>query len=227
VTTRTRCARRRLALLTTALAAAVALVGCGVPEDSTDRPVSKAEVEFGLLDPIVTTTSTPTTTTRVPPSSSVPPTTTLPSYWLDFYLIQNQRLVGVRRPTGSKPTVAAVLDALSHPTFEEAVGGRRSELTDPLLVVSAEAKGGSATVELGDGFSALLSSDQLLAIGQIVYSLTEVAGIGSVAFTLGGSPLEVPGADGGLIRGAVSRDDLLSLVATATTTTSVTVVHGV
>lgn len=218
---------QRLPLTVPTLAATavvvMALVSCGVPEDQIDRPVGAAEVQFGLLDPVVTTTTTTTTTTRVPPSSTtiLLPTTTILSYGIDFYLIQNQRLVAVRRSTTEKPTIDAALDALSRPTFEEAVGGRRSELTDPGMVLSVVAKGGSATVELGEVFSTLLGSDQLLAIGQIVYTLTEVAGIGSVAFTLGGSPLEVPGVDGGLISGPISRDDLLNLVATPTTTIAV------
>ena len=63
----------------------------------------------------------------------------------------------------------------------------------------------------------MLGANQQLAIGQIVYSLTEVAGIGNVSFSLGGTPLEVPGPDGRLIRGPISRDDLLSLIATPTT----------
>ena len=216
-----------VAFLTAAVflpAMALLFSACGVPEDQTDRPVSKADVQFGLLDPVVTTTSTTTTTTR-PPPSSIPATTTtttstLPSFWLDLYLIQNQRLVGVRRPIAVEPTVEDVLDALQHPSFDETFGGRRSELVDPGLIVSASSFGGTASVELGDPFSALLGSNQQLAIGQIVYSLTEVAGIGNVSFSLGGSLLEVPGMDGRLIRGPVSRADLLSLVASATTTST-------
>ena len=215
--------RRAAPTLCAALAVAAivgALASCGVPEDSIDRPVRAADVQFGLLDPVVstTTTSTTTTTTRVSPSIAIP-TTTMELYFIDFYLIQNQRLVAVRRPTRSKPTVTDALDALMRPTFEEAVGGRRSELTDTDIIVSATSKGGSATVALGEPFSSMLGSDQLLAIGQIVYTLTEVAGIGSVAFTLGGNTLEVPGVDGGLIKGPVSRDDLVTLVATPPTST--------
>ena len=188
--------------------AVLLLVGCGVPEDNVDRPVGQSEVQFGLLDPVPTTTSTSTTTTRVPPSSTMMPTTTLPSFWMDLYLVQNQRLVRVRRPTGIEPTVNAVLDALTRPNVDETFGGRRSELTDPGLLVSVFAERGTANVELGEGFSALLGSEQLLAIGQIVYSLTEVGGIGNVAFSLAGNPLEVPGVDGGLISGPIAREDL-------------------
>lgn len=208
-----------------AVVCATLVLGCGVPEDQVDRPVKRADVQFGLLDPVVTTTSTTTTsttTTGVPPSipttSALATTSTTIPYSLDFYLIQNQRLVLVRRPTGDKPTVDAVLDALRHPTFDETVGGRRSILAESSLDVLATSGGGSASVDLGESFSGLLGSDQTLAIGQIVYSLTEVTGIGDVAFFLTGSPLEVPGADGGLISGPISRDDLPSLVATPTTT---------
>lgn len=208
------------AVVATTIVAMTAFNGCGVPEDASDRPVNKADVQFGLLDPIVTTTSTTTTTTRLPPPSIPRSTTTLPAFWLDLYLVQNQKLVGVRRPIGVESTVAAVLDALQHPTPEEMLGGRRSELTDAGLVLSASSGGGSANVELGESFTSLLGSNQQLAIGQIVYSLTEVAGIGSVAFSLGGSALEVPGIDGGLISGPISRDDLVSLVAESTSSTS-------
>jgi Sporulation and spore germination len=222
----TRRLARAIALGVAVVVGATVVLGCGVPEDEVDRPVRRADVQFGLLDPVVTTTSTTTsssTTTLVPPS--IPPTST-PSTTstsipvpLEFYLIQNQRLVRVRRPTGAEPTVDAVLDALRRPTFDETLGGRRSILAESSLDVLATSGGGSASVDLGESFSSLLGSDQTLAIGQLVYSLTTLDGIGDVAFFLAGSPLEVPGADGGLISGPISRDDLPSLVATPSTTT--------
>jgi hypothetical protein len=199
------------------------VVGCGVPVDKTDRVVNRSEVEFGLLDPVVTTTTTTstTTTTQVPPSSSIPaPTTTLPAFLLELHLVQNQRLVRVVRSTRVEPTDDQVIDALRNPTSDETSGGRRSILTDYSLIVSWRSGGGSAFVELGESFKELLQSDQILAIGQIVYSLTDCCGIGNVAFSLAGSPLPVPGVGGRLIDGPVSRDDLTFFVATPTTPTT-------
>jgi spore germination protein GerM len=90
---------------------------------------------------------------------------------------------------------------------------------------------GVATIELSPGFfEQVPPQDQLLAIGQIVLTVTEVGGIGQVLFTQGGNPLGVPrGPSGGLSDGKepLSRRDYQELlnppVPTTTTSTTTTV----
>ena len=88
---------------------------------------------------------------------------------------------------------------------------------------------GVATVELPLGFfEQIPQEDQLLAIGQLVLTITEVGGIGQVLFVQNGSPLPVPRrGGGGLTDGSeplAHRDyeELLNAPATTTTTTSTT-----
>ena len=54
---------------------------------------------------------------------------------------------------------------------------------------------------------ALSSDDQLLALAQLVFTLTARPGIGQVRFTLRGEAIQVPRADGSLVATPVSRDD--------------------
>jgi len=70
-------------------------------------------------------------------------------------------------------------------------------------------------VDLTDDFAALAGQDQLLAIAQLALSLTGQAGVGRVAFTLGGDRIEVPRGDGSLTSGSVSRDAYLTLLGAA------------
>jgi spore germination protein GerM len=52
------------------------------------------------------------------------------------------------------------------------------------------------------------TDEQLLALGQLVFTLTDQPGIGGVEFSLEGEPVDVPLADGTTQDGPVSRDDL-------------------
>jgi spore germination protein GerM len=67
--------------------------------------------------------------------------------------------------------------------------------------------GGTAIVDLSRPFTALSGSDQLLALAQIVFTLTSRPGIGQVQFTLGGAAIDIPRANGSLTPSPVSRDD--------------------
>jgi spore germination protein GerM len=76
--------------------------------------------------------------------------------------------------------------------------------------VSLEA--GVATVDLRPTISALGSDEQLLAVAQVVCTLTGRPGVGPVAFTLDGSPVDIPRGDGSLTNEPVSRDDYAELL---------------
>jgi hypothetical protein len=61
--------------------------------------------------------------------------------------------------------------------------------------------------ELSSVFSALTGQRQLVAIAQIVCTLTSQPGIGQVAFTLDGEPVDVPKGDGSTTSAPVAADD--------------------
>jgi spore germination protein GerM len=130
------------------------------------------------------------------------------------FLLAGERgsLVPVERRAASS-TLGAVLDELAAgPSAAEAARGLRSAIPDEQFLADVTLGGGTATVGLTDDFSSLGGQDQLLAIGQLVLSLTAQPGVGRVAFTLDGERVEVPRGDGSLTSGSVSRDAYADLV---------------
>ncbi len=93
----------------------------------------------------------------------------------------------------------------------ETAAGLRSALPDKDTFGRVSLASGTARVDLGRPFTSLSSSDQIVALGQLVYTLTARPGVGLVRFTLLGAPTEVPRADGSLTAARVSRDDYLAI----------------
>jgi len=93
------------------------------------------------------------------------------------------------------------------------------------LNVTPDDGSGVATIELPTGFfEQIPPEDQLLAIGQIVLTVTEVGGIGQVLFTQEGQPVGVPRKGGGFSDGnePLARRDYEELLNTTVTTTTTT-----
>jgi spore germination protein GerM len=70
---------------------------------------------------------------------------------------------------------------------------------------------GVATVDLGGNFGQLAGAGQVLAVAQIVFTVTELAGIHAVAFTLDGQAIAVPAANGAQVDTPVTRSQYASL----------------
>ncbi len=118
------------------------------------------------------------------------------------------RLVaGVDQPAGPDEAVGA----LASPPAG-APGQVRTALADPLAIRSIVVSAGVATVDLSAAVTALGGDDQLLAVAQIVCTLTALPGVGQVSFAVEGVPVEVPRGDGSLVAQPVSRDDYTSLL---------------
>lgn len=77
---------------------------------------------------------------------------------------------------------------------------------------AAALAGGIARVDLRLDISSLGGDDQLLAVAQIVCTLTGRPGVGQVSFTLEGTHVDVPRGDGSLVADPLSRDDYSSLL---------------
>lgn len=184
--------RRRVAWLAAGLLCLLA--GCGVPSDPSPRSIPAKEVPFGLLGTTTTTSSTrPAPTTRAV-----------------VYLVDRDRLAPVRREVPAPTTPAAVLAALAAgPTPPEAAGGLRSALVTGAAL--AQVSAGTATVRLDREFVAADVREQVLALAQLVYTITELPGIGGVRFTLDDRPAEVPTAQGPSKTGAATRADFAAI----------------
>lgn len=182
----------------TAVVLALLLGACGVPGGDDMELVEPEAVPFGLLED----------------DREVAEADEDGSAVLEVFLVADDPgvLVPVERQVGS-PSLASVLEELAAgPTAAEAAMGLRSAIPDRDVVARTTLDNGTATVDLTEDFPSLGGSDQLLAIAQIVLSLTERPGVERVAFTLDGDRVEVPRGDGSLTSGSVSRDAYVPLL---------------
>jgi spore germination protein GerM len=187
---------RRASALWLGLCMVGALAGCGVPADSAPRalPADEVPAELLAIDPITTTSTVPVGT-----SSRV-----------RIYLIGGdgpaERLVAVERPVQSPPTVERVIAALiSGPNREESGRGLRSAILPGTIVNSVLVESNIAIVDLVKSAIAVNNIDLIVAIAQMVYSATELQGVGGVRFTLDGVRAKVPTASGIESTGPVGR----------------------
>ena len=177
------------------------LAACGLPTDRPPAFVADEDVPFGLL--AVTTTTAP------PPARSAGPRAT------NVCFVRDGSVVEVPRPVAEPSAEAALTELRAGPTQAEQAAGLRTALLteDPVRVVTITA--GVARTELTASFAIGGTQDAILALAQLVCTLTAQPGVGQVAFTLDGSPVEVPRGDGSLVAGAVTRDDYASVLVPA------------
>ena len=173
------------------LAMILGATACGVSSDDHASRVAKRDVPFGLLDE----------------NSGAQPSTA-GGEDASIFLVKDDRLVAaVRRlaPTARPGNAVRALE--QGPTKAEVAAGVRSALPKTHTVDGVSVAAGTAVVELDPSFATLPSGDQLLALAQLVFTLTARPGIGQVRFTLDGEDAQVPRADGSLVATPVSRDD--------------------
>jgi hypothetical protein len=191
--------RPRILLAGLVLAAVVAgaATGCGIPTEE-DATLARAEdVPFDLLAEVPETT---TSTITAPNGASMTGAT--------IFLVQGERLAPVERDIPAPPSGEGVIEALERgPTRSEAALGLRSALVGADVMRSIGVSGGIASVDLGTGFTDIVGRDQIMALAQIVSTVTGLPGVGRVAFTLEGVPVGVPRGDGAVTTESVSRDD--------------------
>ncbi len=131
---------------------------------------------------------------------------------ITVWFIRNDVLVPVTRQVSSPADAAAVLvAATAGVTPAEGSRGLRTAIPNPAMVVGAKLSGGTATVRLATEFLDIPAGDQVLALGQIVYTLTDLRGVGRVRFEIDGDPVVVPLPAGESSEDSVSRDDFSSL----------------
>lgn len=187
---------RKVAILL--VAAALASAACGIPTDDKATVASPESVPFDLLGeaPSVTATTLPFA----------------PTEKATVFLVQGERLAPVQRELPAPVSVDSVLEALAAgPTATEVQLGLRTALLAPGLMESAGVSGGIATVDLGQPFTEIAGRDQILALAQIVSTVTGLPGVGRVRFTLDGQPVGILRGDGAVTTETVSRDDYATL----------------
>lgn len=182
-----------------ALALVLALGACGgLDAQSNDQPIPDREVPDDLLAASTTTTTT----------APAPTTSTLP-WRTQVWYVAGSRIVPAPRQLAAQPDVGDLLRLLLRGPAAADLPLVRSALEPGDASIEAPPSGGTVTVDLQPDFGSRSSSEQVLALGQLVCTVTEVPGIGRVVFRINGAALAVPLPNGQLATGSVSRDDYL------------------
>lgn len=177
---------RRLVGLALVLAAAA---GCGLPSHSLHE-VDPATLPSGLLRANASTTPTP----------SGPPAR--------VYFVVGTRLVSeIRRVVGLNVPSESLRALLLGPTPVESAAGVASEIPPQTRLISLDLRGKVALVDLGTDFGSAGGSQQVLAVAQIVYTLTASRLINAVEFSIDGRRIEVPDGSGSLSTAPRTRSD--------------------
>lgn len=180
--------------------AAIALLlglaaGCGVRPESQPRhiPAERLPAELAAA-----------------PADS--PTSGAAAFAFRVYLVSGARLVPVERRVSEQASAMRRLAALKEgPTREEAASGLRSSLGERAAVRVVEVSQGVASVDLGADLAELFGSDRVLALAQIVFTLTDTPGIDEVRFSVERRPVATPIEDGTLIDRPLRREDFARL----------------
>jgi spore germination protein GerM len=179
----------RLAAAALVLTIVVGLAACGVSSQHTATRIESDDVPFGLLDDETTTTAVDAGRTT------------------SVYLLSKDRLVPVDRSVPDDATLEDLLDqVITGPTEVEQSLGITTAVPAG-TVASVDTSRGIAEVDLTSSFGDIRSGEQILALGQIVYTLTGQPGIGGVQFTVEGKEVTVPLSDGNPSDDPLSRDD--------------------
>lgn len=186
--------RRRLVVM---ILSALAFTSCGVPSDPSARLVPGDRIPDALKA-----------------VATAPPASAEPNELVDLWFVHDDHLMRVRHPIATPIDAESVVAGLlSGPTDDERATTLRSAIPDSAAVDAVEVSGGVASVHLSPTFADIPAGDQLLAIAQVVLTLTDLRGIGRVRFFVGDAAATVPLSDGTTSDASVSRDDYSSLIA--------------
>lgn len=186
----------RIAAVLLALTTLSGLVACGAPPEPTAQAVDDTSVPFGLLDrdapPLLTPTGQDTERASL-------------------CFVRGDKLAVIDTTLERPANPTTVVDALVEPP-KDAGASLRTAIGPPPLVAGIRLEAGVAEIDLRPAITDLAGDEQLLAVAQLVCTLTNQPGIGTVSFTLEGAPIDVPRGDGSLTSAPVSRDDYRSLL---------------
>ena len=193
--------RRALAALLIAVMAV--LVACGVPADETQpREIATDDVQFDLLAPSSTSTST-----TVGPGGEQS---------VEVFLLRNEQLAPVPRSVPAGSDARDVIRILLGGTQgNETTRGYGTAIPDGTDLLGTSLDAGTLTLDLSEELNAVQGERQMIAIAQMVFTATELAGIDGVRFQIEGEPVEVPKGDGTSTSAPVRQSDYPDLDRTA------------
>lgn len=152
-------------------------------------------------------------TIAVTPVPTAPSATSegIPGERIVLWFLRDGRLAPAVR-SASASEQPAPLDLLTAgPTPREVATGLRTTVAQqPLALVDDDPADGTVTVQVSPQFTSVTGADQLRAVAQVVWTVTEAPEAERVRFTTDEGPLQVP-TDQGLTDAAVDRDDYASV----------------
>lgn len=193
--------RKLLEVLALVAVMAIGAVACGVPSDDQARFEPEGAVPFDLLG-----TMPPGTDLASPAGGAIPVQVCLVG--------ADGRVHPVSRtapPGGELVDLIAIL--ITGPTDTERSFGLTTAIVEPGTVDAVAVDAGVGTVDLDEDVTSIPTADQLIAVTQIVCTLTDQPGVGQVRFRVAGRPIAVPRGDGSSTTDAVSRADYEQLIA--------------
>lgn len=145
---------------------------------------------------------------------TVPGETPAPLRHFTIYFVRADRLLGVGRVADVEAPLAEVsLRALlDGPNASEQRSGIRSELSTAVRLLDVRIAGTTALVDLSGEFQEPAAPTQIaLRVAQVVWTLTELAGVSAVLFAIDGETVEIATSDGTVVERAVTRADYAAL----------------
>lgn len=131
---------------------------------------------------------------------------------LTVYFVRGTDLMPAQRTVDALTATEALDVLIAGPTRTEVIAGLRTALAPQALSVDVGLPGGITSVAVTPEFTGITGGNQLLAVAQVVWTLTALEGTEQVSFLADGVPVEVP-TDTGLSENPVSRDDFRSVSA--------------
>jgi hypothetical protein len=184
------------------LAIAVTVSACGIAAQDAPQPLSSRDVALAGATPSPTPTAAVTTPTPPPAVTEQ----------VDVYLVRGDRLADVQRTvTLSAVPAPAIAALLAGPTPEEAAAGVRTAIPAATPSLDVTVVAGVAVVTVPPTFAQLSGPDQILAVAELVYTLTGIEGVTGMQMTDGDQIVAVPTPHGQLSPGPVSRADFAAL----------------
>lgn len=129
-----------------------------------------------------------------------------------IFLVQAEHLVTVQRSSSGRDLAAALNLLLKGPTEAEFGTGVRSAISPQTMLRSARVEGDTAIVDLSGALVEVGGQEQILAVAQLVLTVTAVPSVAQVRFLLEGQAVEVPRADGTLTSETLRATDYAGLV---------------
>ena len=191
---------RRTLLAAALVVLGIVAAGCAIPTQGSPSVIASSKVPSHLLDPH------PPTTTTTQPNAFVP-------VKVYFVNTSDQFVQATRYVAPPAPLIAVVRALLGGVTKGETAENISTAIPSDVSVLGVSTQPGNVvTVNLNNVFGEITGPDSELAVGQIVWTVTnEVGPTTGVVFEIEGQRTSVPIANGSLVAGPVYLLQFLSV----------------